>query len=138
MENWVRDAVNHWVIKAIRLNPGCTVDQFENVEALLGLKFPKEFKQLYLTVNGFVDFEWDANMFSIWSLERIVNEFNDSTDKEFVVFCDYFLSVFDLGFQRNKTGVYRNYSLPDAEIELVSNSFKEVIGMINSDSKLLY
>jgi hypothetical protein len=137
VKTWVEKAIYQWQVEEIRLNPQSTIDNIEDAELSMGFKFPEDFKQLYLNVNGFVDYEWRDNLFSIWSLERIVEEFDNS--ESFISFSDYCLSVFHLGFEKNKPGIYMNYlAFQEGDTQLVIQSFEGIIGLINCDSKLLY
>lgn len=108
------------------------------LQNVLSIKFPDDFRDLYSIVDGFSDYEWRDNFFFIWSLKKIIEEF-DVSDNGFIGFCDYSLHVFELGFHQNKPGIYRHYpSLPNVEDEYLINSFQKVIKLINLDSKLLY
>lgn len=56
----------------IKLNPAASSDLIAEVEIATGFTFPEEFKELYSLANGFSDFDWRKNMFSVWPLERIL------------------------------------------------------------------
>ncbi|EHQ29459.1 SMI1/KNR4 family protein [Mucilaginibacter paludis] len=139
MEAWIQNAVVQWKEEHLDLNPGASIIDIEKAENHIKYKFPDDFKQLYLTINGFVDYEWRSNLFSIWSLDRIVKEFDGLNGDGFISFCDYSICVFCLGFKKDKSGVYRSYlSFQNGENDFVTTTFKEAIGLINSDSELLY
>jgi hypothetical protein len=138
MENWIHDTLSQWGSEGLEINPKSNLVDIEKAELILSFKFPEDFKQFYLVANGFSEYEWRNNLFSIWSLERIVKEYNGSFDG-FIGFCDYSICVFSLGFDKKKSGIYRHYfEFQEGGIDFVSNSFEETIDLINSDSKLLY
>jgi len=74
MEDWIETAISDWKLSDTKLNPGTSLAEIVNTEKLLGFNFPEDFKQLYLKVNGFVDWDWQQHMFSLWPLNRIVEE----------------------------------------------------------------
>jgi len=138
MVAWVQKAITQWQEEGIELNQGASTADIEKAEDQIEFIFPNDFKELYLYANGFSDYEWRNNLFSIWSLERIISEYNDSFNG-FVGFCDYSICVFSLGFDKNKSGIYRHYfELQREDIGFVSISFEKTIDLLSSDSKLLY
>jgi len=84
---WTDKIIAIWTIDKIKLSPPATIDKINATEESLIFQFPSDFKELYLKLDGFVDWDWTKNMFSIWPLERIVEEYNREPDKTFIVFC---------------------------------------------------
>lgn len=105
-------------------------------EEIIGFEFPESFKTLYLKVNGFENYEWLANMISIWSLERIANEYEPQ--KNFVGFGDYLIHSHVYGFLKNQPGIFKCFDLTTPVIEKIADTFEEAIALINNNDDLLY
>jgi len=133
--SWTSHAINLWIKNETKLGPPATIDEINAVEKNLSFQFPPDFKELYLKVDGFVDWDWTANMFSIWPLPRIVDEYNRANDKTFIVFADYLINTHHIGFVKGQEGVFKNHGTTP---ELIANSFSEAIWLINSDAEVLY
>ncbi|MBW4888896.1 SMI1/KNR4 family protein [Mucilaginibacter sp. HMF5004] len=137
MESWVQKAISQWTIEGLKLNPAVTVADIANAEEQIGFSFPDDFKQLYLTVNGFVDFEFRGFfMLSLWSLERILADYDKT--KELIMFSDHSISLCQYGFNKNKTGLFRAWTHhQQGPVDFIAESFRQIIELINSDSQLL-
>lgn len=133
MRNWVDDVIAKWRSEGVELNPPATLTDLEKSEEILSFKFPDDFRQLYLVANAFVDYEWQKHMFSFWSLERITNEFNESSDKRFISFCDFLICSHFIGFDKTRSGIYH---LSDGTF--IAESFGQAVAMINSGHDLIY
>ncbi len=92
-ENWIKEARDFWLSKGIKLEPGSQVKDIEATESAIGFTFPLDMKELYQVVNGFENFDWTPGMISIWSLKRIEKEYMAASDKRFVGFCDFLISL---------------------------------------------
>lgn len=139
MENWINEAISKWNLAKTRLNSGASVTEIENAETLLNFKFPSDFKNLYLVVNGFQELDWQEHMFYFWPLERIIEEFTDSSDKNFIGFCDFLLASHCIGFKKDQMGIFKMYSIcQEAEVDCIAQTFEEVVEMINSSNDLIY
>jgi len=139
--NWVEKVVAKWESEGVRLNPPANLLEIERVESILGFKFPDDFKQLYLTVNGFEGLDWQEHMFTFWPLKMIVKEYQESDTKNFIGFSDFLLASNFIGFNRHRAGVFKKYSAQYSDIEdgeLIANTFEQVVGMINSSDDLIY
>src|ERR1700761_1498076 len=110
MERWIEEALDSWEMSQTKLNPPASILEIEKVEGFLQFKFPEDFKQLYTVINGFQDLDWQEHMFCFWSLDRIVDEFESSNDKNFIGFCDFLLASHMIGFVRNNDGVFKSYN----------------------------
>jgi hypothetical protein len=132
--SWIDEAISLWRINNVKLQDGVLLIKITEFEKRLGFKFPLDFLELYQKVNGFEDFEWDKNMFSLWSLDRILKEYQEDADNNCVGFCDYLISSHTIGFSKFDNQIYKYYSKP----ELIASTFKEAIGLLNSNSELLY
>ncbi|MGE8533687.1 MAG: SMI1/KNR4 family protein [Chryseobacterium sp.] len=77
-----------WVSENIKLSPPATTEDIKAVEEILDFQFPDDCKEFYLKLDGFADWDWTKNMFSIWPLARILEEYHNESDKSFIVFAD--------------------------------------------------
>ena len=78
-------------------------------------------------------------MFYIWPLERIITEYNEERNKNFVGFADYLIRAHNIGFVRGQQAIFKG---PDGglrqEPEFVASSFLDVILLIDTDADILY
>ena len=132
--NWTDDILQQWKSEAISLNPPSSINDIEETEKNIEFNFPKQFKELYLLVDGFKASDWRTNMFSIWPISRIIEEYKLNENKNFIGFADYLINSHQIGFFKDKDGIYKDYdgSNPIAE------TFEECIKLINSDATLIY
>ena len=91
------------------MNPGASPDLISDVEAGIGFTFPAGFRELYTGVNGFADYDWRENMFSIWPLERILEEYISCNDSSFIGFSDFLIHSHAIGFVKTQPGVFKKY-----------------------------
>ena len=84
--------------------------------------------------NGFKDWDVIGNMFSIWTLERIKDEYEKCEDKNFIPFCDYLIDSHRIGYLKNQSKVFKDFD----QLNPIANSFEDTIRLIIEDSKLLY
>ena len=86
-------------------------------------------------------------MFSIWPMQRIVDEYLDQLSRSqgassylqehakiFVGFCDYLINCHQIGFFKDHLGIYKSYD----EFNPIAQSFVETLELINKDSELIY
>jgi hypothetical protein len=88
-----------------------------------------------LRLNGFANWDMTSNMFTIWPLERIVEEYNRESDKSFIVFADWLINSHHIGFVKGKNGVFKMYDMSPV---FIAGSFSEVVSLINEDADILY
>jgi cell wall assembly regulator SMI1 len=74
---WTGQAILTWTNSGIKLQQGLSLNTIMDFEEQLNFQFPQDFKELYQKVNGFEDFEWNKQMFSLWSLNRILKEYQE-------------------------------------------------------------
>src|ERR1041384_7801969 len=91
MESWAQQVVAKWATEGVKINDKTTIDSIESTEIVLDFKFPEDFKELYLEMNGFKGLDWQEHMFHFWPLEKIIEEYEESDAKNFVGFCDFLL-----------------------------------------------
>ena len=140
MENiyaWTDSVISFWKSKGIHLQSGATLEEIEETEKIVGIKFPEDFKVLYSKVDGFRDNDWNENMISLWPLSRIHDEYGRYPD--FVGFSDFLINSHVFGFLKDQKGVFKNYDLADTGLpQKIAESFQEAIELINVNSDLLY
>jgi hypothetical protein len=139
VENWAHTVATKWKTEGVKTNEPATPESISQVEAALDFTFPNDFKELYLEINGFEYLDWQEHMFSLWSLERIVDKFSESKDNDFIGFCDFFLSANYIGFRKSEAGIFKIYrSINEKEDEPIAQSFKQVIDLINTSTGSIY
>ncbi|MES2278947.1 MAG: SMI1/KNR4 family protein [Bacteroidota bacterium] len=135
MESWISEALAQWNSSGTKMNPPASIEEIERVEATLNFKFPEDFKQLYLVVNGFPDYHWQEYMFCFWPLEMIVEEFERFPKQRFIPVCDFLLASHEIGFVRNESGIYKyDYSQGNK----IAETYQQVVAMINSNADDIY
>jgi hypothetical protein len=134
---WISLAIEQWAADDIKLSAPATSERIAATEQAVNFVFPEAFKKLYLQVDGFVDWDWTSNMFSIWPLERILEEYQQSPEKHLVGFADWLIRGIIISFIKGQDGIYKSYDL-ESEPVLITTSFSELIHLINSDSERLY
>jgi hypothetical protein len=65
-----------WRDERVALNPGASAMQMESLERLMGVPLPPDVLGFYSAANGMQDYQHDACMVSMWSIERAVRERN--------------------------------------------------------------
>ena len=135
-DSWTKPIIENWKSLGIKLNSGLTINAIAEVEHQIGIQFPNDFKELYIQVNGFSEYDWTPTMFSLWPLDRIVEEYDQRHDPMFVGFCDYLICSHTIGFVKNKIGVFKEYE--HRKPKLIAQSFSEVTHLINIDADIIY
>ena len=139
METWINEAISKWNLAKTKQNHGAGIADIENAENILNFKFPADFKKLYLVVNGFQDLDWQEHMFYFQPFDRIIEEYAESWDEDFIGFCDFLLASHFIGFKKSQSGIFKLYStMKKAEDNPIADTFQDAVGMINSRSDLIY
>lgn len=139
--------IEQWKEEGIQLSPPATLEAIRRAEEIIGYTFPSDFKEVYLIADGFKEWDWRPNMFSIWPLQRIIDEYleqrsnsagtspyQQEQSENFVGFCDYLINSHQIGFLKNRIGVYKSYD----ELNPIAESFFEVLQLINKNADLIY
>ena len=134
IQTWVEGIFAFWKSQNIQLENGAPEITIAESENIVGIKFPQSLIELYKVVNGFKNWDWNENMFSIWPLQKIVDEYTASKDKNFVGFCDFLINSHCIGFLKNANGIFKDIN-PNLAI---ASTFEEAIELINSNSDLIY
>ena len=109
MENWIAEAIACWNASGTKMNPPATIEEIEKTESVLDFKFPDDFKQLYLTVNGFADWDMQEHSFSFWPLDRIIEEHSKGDNKSFIGFSDWLILCNTIGFIKESPGIFKDH-----------------------------
>lgn len=103
--NSIERIVERWREEDVPLNPGASAMQLESLERLMGMELPQDVLSFYSAVNGMHDYQHDARMVSIWSIERAVRERNiqEGEDEwgpfQDIAFADALFSAWHLRFR---------------------------------------
>jgi hypothetical protein len=132
--SWTDEAISIWTTVGIKLQDRLSSDKISEFEKQLEYKFPQDFLDLYQKVNGFKDFDWNEHMFSLWSVDRILKEYQEDNDNNYVGFCDFLINSHSIGFFKTGKGIFKSYD----QTQPIACTFEEAIALINSNSDLLY
>ncbi|MEN9610150.1 MAG: hypothetical protein RLZZ628_964 [Bacteroidota bacterium] len=132
MNDWTEKIIACWVHEKVRLNLGASREEIHQAEKKLGFLFPKDFKMLYLRVNGLED--WLPNLFTLWSLEQIIAESQICPNPQFIGFSDYSIHCHDIGFLKDQEGIFKYSHAP----EKIAETFEIGLTLIQTDSILIY
>src|SRR6185436_8020209 len=119
----ISSIISQWEAEEIELGQSATLESIAEAEKIIEFSFPSDFKNLYLKVDGFKNLGWRSNMFSMWPIHRIVEEYLQDSKKNFVGFCDYLINSHQIGFFKDRIGVYKSYD----EFNSICQTFQEVI-----------
>lgn len=132
--SWKDQAIIHWTGKGIKLKKGISIDKLRDAEKSLDFVLPQDFVELYSEVNGFEDFDWNEHMFSLWSIERILKEYQEADNNNCVGFCDFLIHSHSFGFYKGDGRIYKYYNKP----EVIADSFQDFILLLNRNDDCLY
>ena len=79
MNNVIEQLKKYWASKNIQFNNGIGGDLTDPIESDYGLKFPEDFRQYLMEINGMSEYEMD-NLTTLWDYKR----FARMTDKFFL------------------------------------------------------
>ncbi|WP_158828539.1 SMI1/KNR4 family protein [Mucilaginibacter lacusdianchii] len=137
MEQWIELILNQWRQEGVELNPPAALASIEKAQSIINFNFPDDFKLLYSVVDGFKDFEWRNSMISLWSLDKIIGNYDETTD--YIVISDFFISVCQYGFDKDSKEIYKTYSHSQkGPAEIIAQSFQGFLKLINCDSATLF
>jgi hypothetical protein len=132
---WAEATRSLWLKRGLKLESGASMADIESTELEVGFQFPVDMKDLYLAANGFRDWDMDVDsMISIWPMERIREEYNAGSDRNFIGFCDFLINSHSIGFFKDRSGVFKCY---DA-FNPIAETFVQAIDLINTGSELIY
>ena len=134
MKSWTESIIKQWKTERIKLNKGALIEMIIETENALGFRFPGEFMELYLQMDGFADMEVRGNTYFLWPIHRILETYRENKNKHFIGFSDSPANGHIIGFLKNRAGVFRHTD----QQRPIALSFKESILLIHQDPKLLY
>jgi hypothetical protein len=133
LSGWISDTVSKWKNNGTKLQPGVSLDAIVDLEKMIQFRFPREFKEFYQQANGCEYLEMTGSYYSLWSLERILEEHKNS-DNNYVGICDYLINSYSFGFFQNENGIFQEFN----RFNVTAESFKEFVELIDIDSHRLY
>lgn len=137
--NWADTVVRLWTAQGLALNEGATADTIAATEKQLSFIFPPSFKVLYTTVNGWTNWAWNEHMFSLWPLDKIMEEYACGRHTGFIGFCDFMINSHWIGFVRDKPGIFKRYDMEGhSDPVKIADSFEEAIEMLHTNPDALY
>ena len=124
-----------WRIQGVVCNPGASPEAVRALEQLFGQPFEPAFTAYLYQANGFAGGDWDQDLFSFWSTERIVEEVA-SQPPALLCFADYCINLGSFGFLRdgNDPKIYLHYQTA-AYFEAVADSFHDFLIRYLQDPK---
>ncbi|MFB6456593.1 hypothetical protein ACE38W_15080 [Chitinophaga sp. Hz27] len=131
MNSWTENLIHYWRSEQVQLNNGTLIEMISEAEEILHFRFPGEFKELYLQMDGFAAIG-KGLPFSMWSIDRILYE-HAPTGGSFIGFAELLQHPVVLGFKMHTTGIYLR-SKPETP---VAASFRESLELIIHHSELL-
>jgi hypothetical protein len=134
LSGWVVETVSNWKHNGIKLQPGISLDDIAKLENQLQFQFPTDFKEFYQQANGCEYLEMTESCYSLWSVERILEEYQKDSNDNYVGFCDYLVNSYSFGFFKNENGIFQEFN----QFEVKGETFKRFIELINDDSNKLY
>lgn len=134
MKSWTESVIQQWRIAGIPLNKGALIEMIAETESALGFRFPGEFMELYLQVDGFAHMEIHESRYSVWPIHRILSEYRKSHYKNFIGFSFFPVNNHTIGFLKNQPGIFKNAD----QQHPIAMSFKEGMLLINKNPQLLY
>lgn len=135
----MQGVINHWKQSGIDLNKGVSLEDIQMLEKKVNFEFPQSFKEFYAEINGFKDWDWNKNMFTIYPLERIEKEYFDSKNEVFIPFCDFLINFHQIGFSKVAKGIFIKYQNSLADInDKVAETFEQSLVEIIKNSDKIY
>jgi hypothetical protein len=124
--------LERWQVEGVALNPGASAMQLESLERLTGTQLPTEVRSFYSAANGMPDYQHDARMVSMWSIERTVRERNiqEGEDEwgpfQDIAFADVIFSAWHLRFR------VRSESRMSVIAELTNEEFPSLYAVLDA------
>ncbi|PSR54090.1 hypothetical protein AHMF7605_11440 [Adhaeribacter arboris] len=83
MDNVLRSLLSKlkstWNKEGLDVNIGISDNQIESLEKIVNYNFDEDFKEYLRQINGLKDYEWDKELFSFWSIDRIKSDMENVT-----------------------------------------------------------
>ena len=132
------EIIKYWKQSRIELNSGVNLESIQKLEKKVNFEFPQSFKEFYTEINGFKDRDWNENMFTMYPLERIEEEYFDLKSDVFIPFCDFLINAHQIGFSKDVKGIYINYQhhLLDRNDKVAETFEQSLVEIINNSDKI--
>lgn len=129
-------AIEHYKRIGVNIASGASNNEIEEVQNKLDFKFPDDFKEFHSMCNGFLEWDMDNNHFSIWTFDRIIEEYEKEKkqDYDFIPISDYLINSHWFGYIRNEEGIFKDF---DRKVAVAKN-FENFLKLLLSDSEKLY
>ena len=88
----------HWQNAKVQLLPPVNAAEIDRAFAALNFQLSDDVRRLYATLGGFVHYEWDEKMFTLWSLDKIAEE-RSERGGDILYFADFLISSHEYGFR---------------------------------------
>ena len=100
----IEELIQLWRRRGVRLNPGATPEDIENLSQLVGVDLPHDVRSFYSKVNGMPDDTYDDHEVSFWSIAKMQSELARSGDAE-VGFADFLIDSWRFIFRKSSHGL---------------------------------
>lgn len=122
--------------QGINIAPGLSENDIINLEKKMNFLFPEDYKTYHSISNGFLDWEMDKNNFSIWTFDRIEEQYfeNEEHEPDFIPICDYLINSWWYGYVKGRKGIYTDRD----SLKPVAKDFEEFLELIITDDGKLY
>jgi len=135
-EQTFENVIKYFKQSGISLADGRSQNEIDQLEKELNFQFPKDYHELHLKCNGFLDWDMNENNISIWTFNRISEEYQNERkqDLDFIPISDYLINSHWFGYIREKEGIYKDFDRTDP----IAKDFLGFLDLILTDSNELY
>ncbi len=129
--------IERWKREGVVLNPGAAGRDLKELEELLGVPLPEEFRSLYSKANGMSESTYDSHLVSFWPISRIREELEKGGGKV-VGFADVSIDSWRFVFRISPDGiqVLSENVAPGLEPEVIG-LFRDFLSFYLNDSDRL-
>ncbi len=136
---WVEPIVERWKAQGLHLGVGLEPRDVAARFAAAGRAVTTDVLALFESCNGMTDGAWDENAFTLWSLDRCLEECasHDALD---VPFADFLISSAEYLFRRetgDRSTVWIGYGFGAVAQHQVASSVEEFFHLLMVDPKRL-
>lgn len=131
VEVWAEDVAGTLLKISDSHAPGVSDERLDEVEKKLDFTFPPAFRALYRRLNGA---EGLPNLYSIWTLEEMIHEYNDQNNNDFIPFADAMIRSWFIGFEKDLGAIVNDVALQKP----ITDNFMHAIDLIIADAPQIY
>jgi hypothetical protein len=122
----------HWAKQRLSVHPGATEEAIRLFEMEEGVLLPNDLRVCFQTVNGMPEGEFDTDLFSFWSLERLERWQLD--DRSFFTFVDVSIRACGFAIALSADTTLRSVVVSAwDDPQLVASSFSDFVGRYLAD-----